>query len=416
MSIANRIMNYCKNISYFKLFIAAEVVLIAVFLSIDLISHGEALDLLLLEPSSRFMDYSIHLGFASAPFGTNIYEFSYMACFPPLSYLLYGFLARLGGYQAEHPHLVPSNHAFADNNLIIFMVYNFICVLLLSYAVSLYIKKKSIVSQILLPLILIISYPIAFSSMERGNSVLLVAPLIAIALAWRNDTSKVKRELALILIAICTGLKIYPALLGLLYLKEKRWAETIRLIIYGAVLFFLPFALFGGFDAVKSFFTILFAVFGDVHQFNIKGFTISVVEGLFGSNSDLFATIIQQLYLILSLAAFFCAKTKRSEILIICCLMALYVSSGWMYTCIYMIPAMLVFFAENDDQPIRFSLKNVPDIMAFLMFLAVFSRPSYIGGNMFIYGAMCVIISMYNLVIIGAAIYRKLIIPFIYGK
>lgn len=415
MSFVTRAKSYFKNISYFSLFIVIEVILIAVFLTVDLISHGEALDNLLIANNSRFMDYTIHLSFASAPFGTNIYEFSNMACFPPLAFLMYAFLARLGGFVAEEPQIIDYSNIVVNNNIVIFLVYNLMCVLLLVYAVSLFFKKKGFIYQIVLPAIFILSYPIAFSSMERGNSVFLVAPLIAIALAWRNDTSKVKRELAMILIAVCAGLKLYPALLGLLYLKEKRWKETIRLIIYGLVLIFVPFAFFGGFEAIKSFFRVLFSVYGDIHLFNIKGLTLSLVKDLFGTKADLFATIVQQLYLVFSLTAFFCAKNKRSEVLIICCIMMLYVSSGWMYTCIYMIPAILVFFKENDGKPIRFSKGGIPDIMAFLMFLCVFSRPSYIGGNVFIYGALCVIDSLYNLVIIGAALNRKFIRPFLYG-
>ena len=417
MTLVTRIKNYCKNISYFSLFIAIEVILIAVFLTIDLITHGEALDKLLIENNSRFMDYSIHLGFASAPLGTNVYEFSDMACFPPLAFLMYGFLARLGGYAADDPQYIRDSYdnVIEGNNIVVFLVYNLICVLLLAYACSLYFKKRGMLNQIILPAIFILSYPIAFSAMERGNSVFLVAPLIAIALAWRNDTSKVKRELAMILIAVCAGLKLYPALLGLLYLKEKRWKETIRLIIYGAVLFFVPFVFFGGFEAIKSFFRVLFSVYGDIHLFNIKGLTLSLVKDIFGTKADLFATIVQQLYLVSSLIAFICAKNKRSAVLIICCLMALYVSSGWMYTCIYMIPAILVFFQEIDGQPIRFRVRNIPDMMAFVMFLAVFSRPSYIGGNVFIYAVMCIVSSLYNFVTIGATINRKFIRPFLYG-
>ena len=408
MSLKTRFRNYFKNISYFSLFVAIELILIAVFITVDLITHGEALDNLLLSVNSRFMDYSIHLGFASAPFGTNIYELNNMACFPPLSFLMYAFLARLGGYQAEDPGFISYDHVIKGSNLVIFMVYNFFCVLLLSYAVSLYFNKKGLLYQIILPAIFILSYPVAFSAMERGNSVFFVAPLIAIALAWRNETSKVKREIALILIAVCVGLKIYPVVLGLLYLKEKRWSETIRLIIYGILIFFVPFVFFGGVDAVRSFFRVLFSVYGQIHIFNFKGLTIMIVKDIFGSNADLFGTIVQQFYLVVSLIAFFCAKNKRSEILILCCLMALYVSSSWMYTCIYMIPAALVFFQENNNQPIRFHIRNIPDFLAFLMFLAVFSRPSYIGGNVFIYASMCIIISIYNLIVIGATIKRKI--------
>lgn len=220
----------------------------------------------------------------------------------------------------------------------------------------------------------------------------------------------------MILIAVCAGFKLYPAVLGLLYLKEKRWKEALRLVVYGAVLVFGPFVFFGGLEGMKTFFRILFSTFGEVHDFNIKGIVILLVKSTFGRNTDLFATIVQQLYLVFSLAAFFCARDKRSEVLILCCLMTLYVSSGWMYTCIYIIPAMLIFFSENEGRRIRFRLVDIPDNLAFAMFLAVFSRPALIGGNMFIYGVMCIIASLYNMVVIGAAVNRRFIRPYIEGK
>lgn len=408
MEIGARIRRYCRGITYFRLFLGIEIILTAVFLTIDLIWHGGPFSELMLSMLTRYKDFFIHYGFASAPFGTNIYEFSNMACFPPLAYLLYGFLARLGGYYADDPADM-SSHDYVGHNMTVFLLYNIFCIVLLVYACSLYIKKKGFVNQVLFPSLLIFSYPIAFSSIQRGNSVLLVAPLIAIALAWRNDESKVKREFAMILIAICAGLKIYPAVLGLLYLKEKRWGEAVRLVIYGAVLFFVPFVFFGGFEGIKSFFGIVFALYGEVTDCSVNGFVLSLVEGIFGRNAALFATIVQQLYLVFSLIAFFCVKNKRSEVLVLCCLMTVYISSGNMYTCIYLLPALLMFFAEHDDRPIRIRRNSIPDILAFVMFLFTFSRPFAIGNYNFIYDSIIIIAMVYNLVVIGAFVYRKVL-------
>ena len=408
MSAGSRIKNSIKNLSPFSLFILIECIAVAVFLTFNFINHGGSMWSLLLRYQMQFVDYFEHLGFASAPTGTNIYELSGSACFPPLAYLMYGFLARLVGYQAEDPS-DPTGSQNVGQNLTIFVLYNIICIVLLLYAVSLFIKKKGFVQQILFPTLLIFSYPVLFSSVQRGNSVLLVAILLSIALAWKDDPSKVKRESAMILIAVCAGLKIYPAVFGLLYLKEKRWKEAVRLLIYGAVLFFLPFVFFGGTAAVSSFFKTVFSLYGDIHNCSVSGFTLSVVSGVFGNNAVLFATIIQHIYLVFSLIAFFCAKSKRAEVLILSCLMMVYVASNWMYTCVYMLPALLMFFSEKEDQPIRLGVKKIPDVIAFIMFLIVFSRPFYAGaGYVFIYDTVIVLSMLYHLLTIGASVYRKI--------
>lgn len=415
MSLIERAKKRFLSLDYFSLFIVIEVILTALFLSLNLlVYHGGMFSSLMLNAMNRFEDFFVHYGFASAPIGTNIYEYSNMACFPPLAYLMYGFFARLCGYQAEDPSDLKSHQA-VGHNMTVFVLYNLICIVLLVYAVSLYFKKKGFVTLAVFPVLLIFSYPILFSSVQRGNSSFLTAVLIAIALAWRNDESKVKRELALVLIAVCAGLKIYPAVLGLLYLKEKRWGETLRLVIYGVVLFFAPFVFFGGFAGMQTFFGTVFSLFGEIHECSISGIVVSLVNGVFGSKSELFATIVQQLYLIFSLIAFFCARNKRTEMLILCCLMTVYVASGWMYTCVYLLPAMLVFFQEQDNEPIRFRVRNIPDYMAFVMFVIVFSRPVLLGGHMFIYRAIVIIILLYNLIIIGAAVNRKYIRPVFYS-
>ena len=412
MSISVKAKNYINNIGYFKLFIVIETIAIAVFLTLNCIWHGWMFSSMMLRIQTQFDDFFVHLGLGSAPIGTNIYEYSTMACFPPLAYLMYGFLAHLSGYQAELPTAVETVRD-TGFNMMVLMLYNLICIVLLVYAVSLYFKKKSFVTLALFPALLIFSYPILFSSVQRGNSAFLTSVLLAIALAWRNDQSKVKRELAMILIAVCTGLKIYPAVFGLMYLKEKRWGETVRLVIYGIVLFFLPFIFYGGFEGMRSFFGIIFGLFGEIHACTVSGIVLSLVKDAFGTKAVLFASIVQQLYLIFSLIAFFCAKDKRTEILILCCLMTVYISSGWMYTCVFILPALLTFFSEQEGKPIRWRVGNIPDYMAFVMFLSVFSRPVLLGGYMFIYYAIVIISVLYHLVIIGAAVNRRWIKPFL---
>lgn len=406
----SQIKSRLKNISYYQIYIVVASISLAVFLTECIITYGSPIRILTLNMFTRFDDYFMHLGYASAPFGTNIYEISGNACFPPLAYLLYGALARIGGFVAEDYSNV-SIMQLQGHNLPIFIMYNIVCFGLLVYAVSLYMKKNSFLNRVYFPFLLLLSYPIAFTAFQRGNSVFLVVSLAAIALAYKDDESKVKREAALILIAICAGLKIYPAVLGLLYLKEKRWKETIRLIIYGIVIFFVPFAFFGGFDAIKTFFGTIFSLYGQVNFASVSGVVTELVKGIFGENTALFASIVQQLFLILSLFAFILLKEKWAQVLILCGLMALYVSSGWMYTCIYFLPPMLMFFTQKQS-PIRINRSNRSDLIAFILFLFCFTIPYHFRYEVF-YPILVAIISVYILVIDLRFILKKLYMLFL---
>ena len=94
---------------------------------------------------------------------------------------------------------------------------------------------------------------ISIFTLERGNSVFNVMVMLLFVLYLRNSTQAWKREAALLLIALAAGMKIYPCLLGILYLLEKRYREAARLMIYGLLFFFVPFLWFGGLDGFQHF-------------------------------------------------------------------------------------------------------------------------------------------------------------------
>ncbi|MBE6887122.1 MAG: DUF2029 domain-containing protein [Ruminococcaceae bacterium] len=382
-----------QNVSYYSLFIIIESCIAIWFVMFNLANNGVPLNTLMLDPPAQLNDYFMHFGYASAPLGSNIYEISNNTVFPPFSYLMYGILARMTGYTAEDPANIRS-HYRVGNNLTIYFIFTIICIFLMAYAISLYIKKKGFVSQVVFPCVLIVSYPFAFSTIQRGNSVLVVAVLLSIALVWRNDESKLKRELAMVLIAVCAGLKIYPALFGLLYIKEKRIPEAIRLVFYGAFVFFAPFVFWGGIDGFKMFLSRAFTLNTEVHRCTFSGVFNAAVEKLGGTVNPAVTNIVLQAFLVLSVAAFFVCKEKWGGVLLLASLMAVYVSSGWMYTCIYILPALLMFFAETSGREEKSLVDRLTDILVFVLFIVVFSIP-YKLDYMFIYDTIVFIDCIY---------------------
>ena len=393
INIRSWFLTVSNKMTYYYLFVVIESVLILGFNLHNLFDHGDPLNSMMLSAGGQANDYFMHIGFASAPIGTNIYEYSSLCCFPPLAYLMYGFLARITGYVAMDPMDV-SAHKLVGNNLTIYVLYSIICTVILLYAISLYIKRKGFINQILFPCLLIFSYPFAFSSLQRGNSVLLVAVLLSIAFRWKDEQSKVKRELALFIIAVCAGLKVYPALFGLFYLKEKRFKEAIRLTIYGIVLFFVPFVFFGGLQGFQSFFNTLLLLNGSVHRCSISGLVNEITTTAFGTAFPVLTTVIQNLFLVICIVGFFLSKEKWEQILFLCALMTVYVSSGWMYTCVYMITPLLAFLYEKHSTKVIISKSSYMDVLALILFVIVFSIP-YKFGYAFIYDSIIVFVLLF---------------------
>ena len=140
---------------------------------------------------------------------------------------------------------------------IVFLLHNGILTWMFSIAVSHKIKLKPW-DRNLFFLVFLFSFPVMFA-LERGNIINLAFTLTIFFYSYYDDENKVLRELAFIALALAAGIKIYPAVFGLMLLKQRRFKECIRLAVYGILSFFGPFFCFGGWSAVKSFFKGVFS-------------------------------------------------------------------------------------------------------------------------------------------------------------
>lgn len=140
---------------------------------------------------------------------------------------------------------------------LVFLLYNGILTWMFSIAVSNKIKLKPW-DRNLFFLVFLFSFPVMFA-LERGNIINLAFALTIFFYSYCDDENKVLRELALIALALAAGIKIYPAIFGLMLLKQRRFKECIRLAIYGILSFFGPFFCFGGWSALKAFLKGIFS-------------------------------------------------------------------------------------------------------------------------------------------------------------
>lgn len=103
----------------------------------------------------------------------------------------------------------------------------------------------------LLIFLVLFSLPFLYTY-ERGNTILYAVALL-LAFVYCKDSPKwYLREAALLALAAAASLKVYPALFGLLLLRERRWRDMAKALAYGLALFFLPFLFFGGFGKITE--------------------------------------------------------------------------------------------------------------------------------------------------------------------
>ncbi len=88
----------------------------------------------------------------------------------------------------------------------------------------------------------------------RGNYLFIVVTCLSWFFAWYKSEKRWQRELSLVLLAIAAGIKLYPALLAAILLKEKRFVDFGKTVVYTIAAFFLPFLVFsGGFSNIGVF-------------------------------------------------------------------------------------------------------------------------------------------------------------------
>ena len=88
-------------------------------------------------------------------------------------------------------------------------------------------------------------------SIERGNLIFLSAACVNYFLAYFQDQNKSKVYFALFALCVATSLKIYPAIFGLLLLREKRYKDILWCFAIGIPMVFLPYLAFkGGFENI----------------------------------------------------------------------------------------------------------------------------------------------------------------------
>jgi hypothetical protein len=227
------------------------------------------------------------------------------------------------------------------------------CCVVIFWFIKYFLKKFGTGTTIWVSLLIFFSNTFFFGAIERGNSAIIVLALLMAAMWLRDRDSKASKEVALILIAIAAGLKIYPALFGLIYIAEKRWKETVRLLIYGILFFFVPFAFCGGWEGFLQFLNVI----GQVQNDSYVSYTsITSTVALLAQKTELAiftwehtALIATAIFTIINIAAFFSNRLSVWErAMIVCCIAVLAPAWSGTYTCIYFAVPMIMFFVQTE--------------------------------------------------------------------
>ncbi|MCR5790873.1 MAG: glycosyltransferase 87 family protein [Lachnospiraceae bacterium] len=381
--------NFLTKATPYRVFTAVLAAGALSFLIFAFINRSAAtFDWLIMQHTSdySFADYFYHVFYGSDLSKTyNAYDVD--PCFPPFSYLFYHYL-----YQIAPVDQMTSLREvqFFPYYMFIFVIGMAAAIVFFSYSIDLFMDqgrtdeecRKKRGQNLLLTLLLLFSVPIGASAVERANSAFIVLILLIFAMAFKDSENKVLRELALILIAVSANLKLYPAIFGLLYLKEKRWKEALRLILYGVLLFIVPFFFMEGFKSIKEFLVILYLMQGRSieRMTTVRGVVTSLYMHFGGEEAKWtghhVGIIVENIYLAVTLTGFFLSRNRWKSMFLLISPMVVYVSSAYRYTAAYFTIALLFFLAENErDYSEKPGRKQVLNVIYALLFAGIFAIP-----------------------------------------
>ncbi len=268
--------------------------------------------------------------------------------YPPLTYLFYSVFARAlpteiinAGGMAIRTY----SHAITY-----YMLFFSLQIITLAYQIGI-LSSLDKPCRNLLCISVIFSAPMFFC-MERGNLILLTLICLLEFFILKDDPSPKKRELALICLAIAANIKIYPAVFGLLLLTEKKYKSAIRCAFYGVILFIVPFFFTGGLSSIRLLIENIantgnnFALsYGQkVDVANLFGYFHFKTDWMLFELLGKFGNILMFLCLIFVLITVKKSWQRATCLSLACILVPTF---SWMYSLIYLIIPLLLFFKEE---------------------------------------------------------------------
>ena len=237
----NAISKSSSQMQMYFLFVSA-IMLIA-SLGVALMSEGHSFSLGLYGTgfySDQFMDFMNSVRDSVQP---NLYNSRY-SLYPPLAILFFRFIASL---LSENVINTPFNSRMFllkdQRSVLIYIIYILICFIAIDRMINSKIKNDRLpIESRLISVMLIFSFPMLYC-LDRGNIVLLCVVTTMFFVFFRNSESKVIREIAYISLAVSAGLKFYPAIFGLLLIRDKKIKDALRLMLYGVLFIAVPFLI-----------------------------------------------------------------------------------------------------------------------------------------------------------------------------
>ncbi len=188
---------------------------------------------------------------------------------------------------------------------------------------------------------------------ERSNIIFAAFILSALFVAGYRSENPIVRNLSYACLGFAAAIKIYPAVLGLLVLREKNTKHTLQCLSWGIGFMIIPFAFCGGMTSISLYLRNIGVSFQN-HSVGHDNWALNYgnIMYLFTNNNIDTANSISQLtiypFMALLLSAGLICRKHWKAVLSAVLILLLYPGFSLYYMGIFMLFPLLAFFAEKE--------------------------------------------------------------------
>ncbi len=365
-----------------KLFIIILYLFCATSFLIAMISYGKSLrDFLFVDVNDSFMDFfnPVFVSYARNPY-TRI-----DMIYPPICYLFYWMVSlMIPSEYFENAYFVRSS----QEGLFVLSVYTVITSIVLYFLLDKLIKKSVYKKYIIFSIFLSAPFLHLY---ERANIIIWALIFLLLFLLYKDDERKKVREFSYICLGLAFSIKIYPAIFGLLLLKEKRYKDALKCAIYGLFIFILPFGIMGGFDKIsimisalatgaQNTISMLQGLGYKVNYSNTVSMILALINGGLDESFFHIGSIIAFVISFIIFVSTFFVREKWKVSALLCCIMIGLPGFSFQYTVIFMVIPLIQFLNKESFSNIDYLYMVLFAMMFVFVSLVPISFLSVIEG------------------------------------
>jgi len=307
----------------------------------------------------------------------------YNASLPPLAYIILYPFALIAGSS------VPAGMTNTLRGIVSLCLFYVITLPVLCYLIFNLLKGKPKNKKFIFLIFSLISFPVLFLLLSPDFLIIALIFLLFFINFYKSE-NKTLKELSLVGLSLAAVTNIYPIFFIIILIREKRFFDCLKVLLYSLILFFLPFLIFEGrLSNFNSFINqaVNFASHTSSNSYDVSIYnSIKMIFGFFGiDNYQLCKNI--SLIISLSIAALSIISTfflsKYWKVLLSLALICITIPTvSFAFSLVFLIPSIAYFFIEE---------KSKLDIIFAVLFLILFSA---LGFYMFINSFIIVIIQL----------------------